>query len=140
MLNLCPMLCNSHAQMRPHLQLFARRPPLPPSEATTRVTDITALIWRCLMDLVPACLVELGSPTLRYRGSHSHRSSELGLHSPLCFSCSHLHQTEPRLLGGRLIDLNWPYLSVPLSSYFQALFYHLRIVLIGRAVAGSVFE
>src|SRR6218665_3751330 len=76
---------------------------------------MAALVWRCLLGLAPAYLVEFCSPIQSARGSRSLRSRS----SP-CTICTHLRQAETCLCSGWPLNLEWA--SLCLSAHSLELF------------------
>src|SRR6218665_3292717 len=98
---------------------------------------MAALVWRCLLGLAPAYLVEFCGPT---------QCTELSLppfsqsRSSPCAICTHLHQTEACLCSGWPLNLEWPPFGDTLTPLSQTFLSQLKAVLFGRVGVGSASE
>src|SRR6218665_3884838 len=101
---------------------------------------MAALVWRCLLGLAPAYLVELYGPTQSARSYHSLRSAKQGLlHVP--FTCTSTRQKHAFAVVGPSIWNGLPLLihSLPINLS-QTFLSQLKAVLFGRVGVGSASE
>src|SRR6218665_2842373 len=101
---------------------------------------MVALVWRCLLGLAPAYLVDCCGPTQSARSSFTLRSADQGLLHVL-FARTYARQKRAFAVVGHSIWNGLP-LSIRslLSTLSQTFLSHLKAVLFGRVGVGSAFE